>query len=271
MGRPSRSRCSTSPAHRPSRPPAPAGRRAAGGRCPGSRAATRSQVSQVHRAVVGRPAFRLPGQRRGSGAVAERVDQIGHRAGRAHDVDRPIGAEAYVVAVDQHRDVRRGQAEPARQRVRRDVHLEQPARRVVLQPLPHVALVRAGPHGELARGSRDRPRAAPGTARAVRPGRWCRARAPQRRRGRGDRRGPRSDRSWPRRCHAAAQREPRGAGRDEHSGPTLPPRDDAAVLPWGSSYKGAAERLNLHHNSVKYRSCATYRPTVRSLDRRRQD
>jgi hypothetical protein len=29
--------------------------------------------------------------------------------------------------------------------------------------------------------------------------------------GRGDRRGPRSDRSWPRRCHAAAQREPRGA------------------------------------------------------------
>ena len=51
-------------------------------------------------------------------------------------------------------NVRRGQAEPARQRVRRDVHLEQPARHVVLQPLPHVALIRAGPRGELARGRR---------------------------------------------------------------------------------------------------------------------
>jgi hypothetical protein len=38
------------------------------------------------------------------------------------------------------------------------------------------------------------------------------------RRGRGARRGPRSDRSWPRRCHAAAQREAREHGRDEAAG-----------------------------------------------------
>ena len=81
-------------------------------------------LSQIYRAVVGGSALWLPWQRRGSGAGAERVDKIGHWAGGAHDVDRSVGAEAYVVAVDQHRDVRGGQAEPARQRVRRGVYLE---------------------------------------------------------------------------------------------------------------------------------------------------
>ena len=189
-----------------------------------------AQVSQIHRAVVGGPALRLPGQRRGSGAAAERVDQIGQRAGRAHDVDRPVGAEAYVVAVDQHRGVRGGQAEPARRRVRRDVvHVEQPARRVVLQPLPHVALVRAGPRGELARGRRtalvqrpvepepfaqidgvelERPGGVAEEALGEGPG-WI---------------GHGLDDATLRRSVA-----PEGA-RDEHSAPTLPPRDDAGVL-----------------------------------------
>ena len=38
----------------------------------------------------------------GERSGAERVNKIGQRAGGAHDVDCPVGAEAYVVAVDQH-------------------------------------------------------------------------------------------------------------------------------------------------------------------------
>ena len=122
-----------------------------------------------------------------------------------------------------------GQAEPARQRVRRDVYLEEPARRVVLQPLPHVALVGAGPRRELARGRRtvlvQRPVEPEPVAQVDGVELECPCGVAEEAIGEGPRWiGHGLDDATLRRSVA-----PEGA-RDEHSAPTLPPRDDAGVL-----------------------------------------
>jgi hypothetical protein len=127
---------------RDARPPQPAGQVGHPRRRLGAQPAVdfgdRGQplVAQEVRYTARLSAAGPPAPRPAAGERCCRGTRRPDRASGAHDVDRPVSAEAYVVAVDQHRGVRGGQAEPARRRIFATSSTSSSPLAAVLQPLP---------------------------------------------------------------------------------------------------------------------------------------
>jgi hypothetical protein len=89
----------------------------------------------------------------GGAAGPEGVHQIRERPRGANDVDPLVGVVEEMIRIGEHGHVFGRHAVPARERLGRGiVHLEQAARRVLLEPFAHVALGGGGAPGELGRG-----------------------------------------------------------------------------------------------------------------------
>jgi hypothetical protein len=95
----------------------------------------------------------LPRQRRRRLPRPERVHKLWQWAPRTDDVHPLVRLVAEVVHVGEDRDVRGWHAVAAQQRIRRRiVDVQQPARRLMLEPFPDVPLIGGGPFRQLRGG-----------------------------------------------------------------------------------------------------------------------